>query len=99
MTALPTEAELNPPWPKVTPVLAALAQLIRSAPDVAGARCRGEAPLFDSQLPGERLADTAERHRQARRLCASCPAWEACSAAASALGIAARGSVWAGVTR
>lgn len=99
MSAQPADLLMPEPWPRVRPPLAELAQLIKSAPDVAGARCSGEAPLFDAQLPGERLADTAARHQQARRLCATCPAWQACSIAADALGIAARGAVWAGVTR
>ena len=48
-------------------------------PSLPGARCRGRSELFDEPAPREPARHAAERHAQARMLCAGCPALAACA--------------------
>jgi WhiB family transcriptional regulator, redox-sensing transcriptional regulator len=50
-------------------------------PHLPGARCRGRTGLFDRTVPGGAASrgDGARARREARQLCATCPALQACS--------------------
>lgn len=57
-------------------------------PRLAGAACRGKAPLFDDRLDrGEHDAEPeherAERHHQARKICLTCSVRAECETAAT----------------
>lgn len=57
-------------------------------PALPAASCRGRAPLFDLDLPGEKPAGRNTRHRLAARVCARCPELPTCHALLDALPIA-----------
>lgn len=59
---------------------AALAAVLLG-PALPGAACRGRAPEFDVDLPGETDEQREQRHAKARAICARCPARRACAAA------------------
>ncbi|MFD6676065.1 WhiB family transcriptional regulator [Rhodococcus zopfii] len=52
-------------------------------PRLAGARCRGKAPLFDDELPDEAVESRSERLTYAASLCRTCPVQSACRIAAA----------------
>lgn len=56
----------SPPWLLLT------AAILRGAPRLSGALCRGRAELFDGQTPEDRAA--------AAELCARCPVRRDCAA-------------------
>jgi len=67
------------------------------APDLPGASCVGQAPMFDGDLlPDESLEDRGARLACAVRVCDRCPALMQCRALLAELPAAATG-VWGGV--
>jgi WhiB family redox-sensing transcriptional regulator len=56
---------------------AGLLDALGGMPALPGARCVGHHALFDPAHQGEGPA-AEDRHRQALRLCAACPALDAC---------------------
>lgn len=63
--------------PVPTPEIAALVD-----PRLTGALCAGEAPLFDSLIPGETEEERSNRFRWAATICTRCPVAAACERAA-----------------
>lgn len=51
-------------------------------PRLAGALCAGEAPFFDSLIPGETEEERRNRFGRAATICAQCPVAAACERAA-----------------
>lgn len=66
-------------------------------PDLPGARCRGEAPYFDAQVPGENAKQRKQRITIAREICKHCPARTACRNAIRGM-TGERLGIWAGTT-
>lgn len=64
-------------------------------PDLPGARCRGEAPYFDTQVPGETAQERRQRTAVAREICKHCPAHNACRSAIRGI-TGERSGIWAG---
>lgn len=83
--------------PVARPLPEALAGfLLDLGPDLGGvAACRGMAPTFDDEVPGETAAERVARHHEAVGVCTTCPVNRACAAARHQLGRDA-GGVWAG---
>ncbi len=76
-------------------VWAAPADLL--GPDLPGASCVGQAPMFDGGLlPDESLEDREARLACAVRVCGRCPVFTECRALLAELPRGAAG-VWAGV--
>ncbi len=62
-------------WPTITALVADLAD-----PRLSGAACRGLAPWFDAEVPGETETGRADRWAAAVRICRRCPAAADCAA-------------------
>ncbi len=77
------------------PTLALLAAL-GPVEGMAGAACRGLAPLHDFEVDGESSEDREARHDRARAVCARCRVLEVCRASLDSLPPQTVG-VWAGV--
>jgi len=65
-------------------------------PDLPGASCAGQAPMFDDVVAGESIEDRAHPLALCRKVCDRCPALVPCRAQVAELPAAATG-VWAGV--
>ena len=64
--------------------------------ELAGAACRGLAPMFDADIAGETAPARRRRLQVAVGVCASCPVTEACAIVAAAIPPADRSGMWAG---
>lgn len=60
-------------------VEALLATVLTGAPTLPEAACRGMAPMFDAELPGETVDERESRLGLAVRTCRSCPELGACT--------------------
>lgn len=83
----------GPPPAHLPAALVALLDL--PVTSLAGAACRGHAPLFDEQLPDETPDEQANRHQVARQVCRHCPARKPCAASVPTLP-RSTGGVWGG---
>ncbi|MGO9352482.1 MAG: hypothetical protein ACLP3C_17310 [Mycobacterium sp.] len=60
--------------------IAELLDDLAHAPHLPGARCRGQAALFDATIGGTApKPQVAQARRQAIKICATCPCLQACS--------------------
>lgn len=76
-------------------VRAIVSPTITADPRLAGAACRGLAPWFDADVPGESETGRADRQAAAARVCRRCPVRADCTIVAAELGRSVTG-VWAG---
>lgn len=84
-----------PPPPRTALQLLA-AQLAGSPGELTRAACRGRAPLFDADVPGETPDQRTDRVADAAALCAGCPARAACAQLATDAPAHEVAGVWAG---
>lgn len=64
-------------------------------PGLPGAACRGRAPEFDDEVPGETVRARRVRFAAARSVCTTCPVLSRCGLIATQLHPRLRSGIWA----